>query len=139
MKVLVDTSVWSLALRRRKNALSSTEQQAVHDLHNLIEEGRVVMLGVVRQELLSGIREEEAFEKLERLLEPFEDYPIATADHKAAARLSNAARRRGVTVSTIDALIAAVAVNNQLPVFTTDKDFRHLTAVAKVPLHVPQE
>ena len=137
MKVLVDTSVWSLALRRRKNASSAQEREIVRHLHNLIEEGRVVMLGLVRQELLSGIREEEAFDKLERLLEPFEDYPITTADHKAAARLSNVARSKGATLSTIDALIAAVALNNRLPVFTTDKDFQHLTAVAEIPLHTP--
>jgi predicted nucleic acid-binding protein len=139
MKVLVDTSVWSLALRRRKGALSEREGQIVRNLRELIEEGRVVMPGLVRQELLSGVREEEAFEKLDRLLEPFEDYPVTTADHKTAARLSNLARGRGVTVSTIDALIAAIAMNNQLPVFTTDKDFQHLTAVAEIPLHRTQD
>ena len=110
----------------------------VRDLHDLIEEGRVVMLGLIRQELLQGVREENVFEKLRRMLEPFEDYPVTTADHETAARLSNAARSKGVTVSTIDALIAAVALNNQLPVFTTDKDFQHLTAVAEIPLHVPK-
>ncbi len=135
MKVLVDTSVWSLALRRRKGALSERERQIVRSLSDLVEEGRVVMLGLVRQELLSGVREEEAFERLDRLLEPFEDFTVTTADHRTAARLSNLARSKGVTVSTIDALIAAISVNNRLPVFTTDKDFQHLTAVAEIPLH----
>jgi predicted nucleic acid-binding protein len=139
MKVLVDTSVWSLALRRKKGALSEEERRLTGELKGLVEEGRVVMPGLIRQELLSGLREEDAFERLRGLLEPFEDYPVATADHETAARLSNTARRQGVTVSTIDALIAAVALNSQLPVFTTDKDFQHLAKVVEVPLHTPQD
>ncbi len=138
MKILVDTSVWSLALRRRENVLSAAERGLVNELRGLVEEGRVEVLGLIRQELLTGVREEKAFEKLRSLLEPFEDFPITTADHETAARISNAARSKGVTISTIDALIAAVAANHHMPVFTTDKDFQHLAKVVEVPLHTPQ-
>ena len=138
MKVLVDTSVWSLALRRDGDTLSEEERRFVDELRSIVEDGRVVMLGVIRQVLLSGIKGDKTFQRLENALEPFEDYPLTTADHVRAARLSNLARNNGVIVSKISALVAAVALNNQLPVFTTDKDFQHLTAVAEIPLHVPQ-
>ncbi len=64
MMVLVDTPVWSLALRRRPEHLSTQEQQLTQALAELIREGRVQMLGPIRQELLSGIREEAQFRKL---------------------------------------------------------------------------
>ena len=71
MKVLVDTSVWSLALRRRTERANA----AVDELRSLIDEGRVAMLGIVRQELLSGIRTREAFEQLRDHLRPFSENP----------------------------------------------------------------
>lgn len=63
-KVLVDTSVWSLALRRRRQQLNAEEWELVHELARLIGEGLVVMVGPVRQELLSGLRDDHAFERL---------------------------------------------------------------------------
>jgi predicted nucleic acid-binding protein len=64
MKVLVDTSVWSLALRRNKNAVLSPEQQSVVTaLADLMQDGRAVMMGAIRQELLSGIKTQAGFKK----------------------------------------------------------------------------
>ncbi|HUK48606.1 MAG TPA: hypothetical protein VLW06_13475 [Terriglobales bacterium] len=56
MNVLVDTPVWSLALRRRRQVLSSEESRMCNALAELIREGRVLMIGSIRQELLSGMR-----------------------------------------------------------------------------------
>src|SRR5271165_4163682 len=56
MMVLVDTPIWSLALRRAHHDLAPVQEQQVRILQELISEGRVQLLGVVRQELLSGIR-----------------------------------------------------------------------------------
>jgi len=61
MNVLVDTPVWSLALRRRGVDLNARERVLTQALAELIREGRVQMMGAIRQELLSGIREEERF------------------------------------------------------------------------------
>ena len=56
MMVLADTSIWSVALRRTHQDLASIQKQQARILQELISEGRVQLLGVVRQELLSGIR-----------------------------------------------------------------------------------
>ena len=78
MKVLVDTSVWSLALRRRSRI---GNDDVVAELTSLVEDGRVVMIGPIRQELLSGIRDQAQFENLREHLGAFPDAPIEEADH----------------------------------------------------------
>ena len=117
MKVLVDTSVWSLALRRK------TPGNINGKLINLILASQAVMIGPVRQELLSGISDEEIFESLKSRLEPFEDLQITTSDHETAAQFFNICRVNGIQGSHIDFLICAVAVRGDLHIFTTDKDF----------------
>ena len=90
MKLLVDTSVWSLALRRKDTAsLSPEEQKLKTELTQAIQHGRVVMIGLIRQELLSGIRDQSQFEKVKSSLAPFLDQPISSDDHEDAARLDN--------------------------------------------------
>ncbi len=119
MKVLVDTSVWSAALRRSKR----TEPEVVHELRSLISERRVEIIGPIRQEILSGIREEAQFEKLDKHLRAFPDLEIKTEDYVTAARFFNLCRGKGVQGSNTDFLICAVAVRYRLAIFTTDKDF----------------
>ena len=81
MKVLVDTCVWSLALRRRdKTSLSIDERRLAARLTEAVQDGNVVMIGPIRQEVLSGIKDEAQFVKTERLLDPFPDEPLGTVD-----------------------------------------------------------
>ena len=83
MKLLADTSVWSLALRRRPKAtLSAEESRLKAALAEAISDGRVVMIGPIRQELLSGIKEQLQFEKLRTTLEAFRDEAIDTLTTK---------------------------------------------------------
>ena len=118
---LVDTSVWSLSLR--KKALTVEEEKNVNELKELIHELRVGLIGVIRQELLSGISDEEKFALLKEKLQPFEDLPLTQNDFEKAAEFSNLCRKNGIQGSHIDFLICAVAYNNKLSIFTTDKDF----------------
>jgi predicted nucleic acid-binding protein len=138
VNVLVDTSVWSLALRRRPLDLSSAEQSAVAELTQLIRHGRVRILGLIRQELLSGIKTAAQFEKLRAALRAFPDDPVGTADHEAAAKAGNTCRSRGVVVSLVDILICTVATTRGWAVFTTDADFTRYANVLPVKLHVPR-
>jgi len=131
MKVLVDTSVWSLALRRRTWA----DDPAVDELRSLIDEGRVAMVGPIRQELLSGLRAPEAFEALRDHLRPFADEPLDTADFERAAEHFNTCRARGVQGSNTDFLICAVAERRKLPILTNDADFSRVAAILPVTLH----
>ena len=131
MKVLVDTSVWSLALRRG----GETEPGSAHELRNLIADGRVQMIGPIRQEILSGVREEGQFKELEARLSAFPDLPLTSEDHVAAARFFNLCRAKGVQGSNTDFLICAVAVRHRLAIFTTDKDFTLYAKHLPIVLH----
>jgi predicted nucleic acid-binding protein len=134
MMVLVDTPVWSLALRRKRGDLNSQEQRLTAALAELIREGRAQMVGVVRQELLSGIREEERFRKLREYLRAFEDPQLEAEDYEEAARMNNQCRSKGVPGSAIDFLICAVAERRGWQVFTTDRDFARYTKVLGVKM-----
>jgi predicted nucleic acid-binding protein len=131
MNVIVDTSVWSLALRR----LSVSSNAVVKELHSLVTEGRVAMLGVIRQELLSGIRADSQFEKLRDHLRVFPDVSIASSDHEEAALFSNRCRAAGIQGSHTDFLICAVATHHGFAILTMDNDFHHFAKILPVVLH----
>lgn len=131
MRVLVDTSVWSEALRQRKKL----ESEPVKELRSLILEHRVEIIGPVRQEILSGLREEAQFERLEKQIAAFPDILLETADHTMAAKFFNTCRVRGVQGSNTDFLICAAAVRRDLAIFNTDKDFPLFAKHLPILLH----
>lgn len=131
MKVLVDTSVWSLALRRSK----SENGPEAAELAALVDEGRVVMIGAIRQELLSGIRVASAFQRLRDQLRAFPDLPLIAGDHEEAADCFNRCRTRGIQGSNTDFLICALSLRHRVAVFTTDKDFERYARVLPFKLH----
>ncbi len=139
MNVLVDTSVWSLALRRRGKDLNPAERAAVAELTNLIKEGRAKIIGLVRQELLSGIKATGQYEKLRAVLRSFPEEPVSTDDYEAAAKAGNDCRARGVAVSVSDMLICAIAAGRDWSVFTADPDFNSYAKVLLFKLHMPRE
>ncbi len=139
MNVLVDTSVWSLALRRKGQDLNAAEKAAVSELTGLIQEGRARIIGLVRQELLSGIKTTGQYEKLRGLLRTFPDEAIATPDYETAAKAGNDCRAKGVAVSVSDMLICAIALTREWSIFTTDPDFRNYAKVLPVKLHTPRK
>ncbi|HOT46588.1 MAG TPA: PIN domain-containing protein [Spirochaetota bacterium] len=119
MNVLVDTPVWSLALRRNANL----DNGYVRELTELIHELRVAIIGPIRQELLSGIPDHVKFIMLRDTLKSFEDIPIETEHYELAAELFNHCRKKGIQGSHVDFLICAVSIRNRLQIFTLDKDF----------------
>lgn len=135
MKVLVDTSVWSLALRRGKQSIAAQAKE----LRQLIQDHRVQMIGPIRQEILSGIRNDSQFNKLKKHLESFPDLPILTDDYVRAAKFFNLCRSKGIQGSNTDFLICSVAVRNKLSIFTTDKDFELFSKHIKIALHQAEQ
>jgi predicted nucleic acid-binding protein len=135
MMVLVDTSVWSLALRRKQTDLSPGEQGLTEALRELVQEGRAQIAGPIRQELLSGLREEESFQKLRDYLRAFDEPQLQIADYEEAARMNNVCRARGVAGSAVDFLICAVAHLRGWQVFTTDRDFTRYGKVLPLRLY----
>jgi predicted nucleic acid-binding protein len=137
MKVLVDTSVWSLALRRRPGHLAAAEERLRDELADLVRGGRVVMIGPIRQELLSGVRTEAEHGRLRAHLRAFDDEPLVTADYETAAEAHNRCRTAGVAGSAIDFLICAAASRRDLAILTTDQDFERYSRVLGLRLHGP--
>ncbi len=138
MDILIDTSVWSLALRRRTRQLSPSEVQMHREWSDLVQEGRAAIIGPVRQELLSGIQAENAFERLRERLRAFEDISLTTDDYEEAARFNNRCRASGVAGSAVDLLICAAAARCDLPIFTVDADFGRYARLLPVKLHGPR-
>lgn len=136
MIVLVDTPVWSLALRRQHGNLDARSQRRRQALEELIREGRAQLMGPIRQELLSGIREEERFLKLRGYLRAFEEPGLQAADYEEAARMHNQCRARGIAGSAGDFLICAVAHRRGWQIFTTDLDFAHYARVLPIQLYI---
>jgi predicted nucleic acid-binding protein len=135
MRVLVDTPVWSLALRRKAADLGARERRLTEALAELIREGRAQIVGAVRQELLSGIRDAEKFEQLRLHLRAFDEPAVGADDYEEAARMHNRCRSRGIAGSAVDLLICAVAERRQWQVFTTDRDFERYRKVLAVRLY----
>jgi predicted nucleic acid-binding protein len=134
MNIVVDTSVWSLALRRQR---SSRTAEAI-ELAELIREGRAAVLGPVRQELLSGVSDQRQYETLRDYLRAFPDVALVSDDYEEAATFFNRCRAKGVQGSNTDFLICAVAARRRLEILTTDSDFRHFAKVLPIQLHAPR-
>jgi hypothetical protein len=133
--VLVDTSIWSLALRRTATNLNPREQRLADALIELIRDGRAQLVGPVRQELLSGIRYENAFTRVRDQLRAFDEPSLDPADYEEAAQIHNRCRSRGVSGSSIDFLICATASRRGWQVFTTDQDFTRYAHVVPLSLY----
>lgn len=131
--MLVGTSIWSLALRHRKQP----PPPEAEELRRLITAHVVEIIGPIRQEVLSGVREPAQFERLETHLAAFPDLPLVAEDYVDAAKFYNICRAKGVQGSNTDFLICAAAVRRDLSVFTADGDFRHLAKCLPVVLHEP--
>ena len=124
MKVLIDTSVWSQALRRSSAQSSSAAQEGVvSELKELIHDARIAMLGPVRQELLSGVKTQKQFETLQQILSVFSDEPLRMEDYELAAKNFNQCRQGGVQGSNTDFLICAVSMSRGWPIYSLDRDF----------------
>jgi predicted nucleic acid-binding protein len=134
MKVLVDTSVWSLALRRNP----PSDGPEVREIIELISEVRVQMIGPVRQELLSGVKNQTQFRKLRDHLRAFPDLELTHRDYETAAEFFNLCRGNGIQGSNIDFLICSVAARHKIPIFTTDGDFTLFQPHLPIMLHSPR-
>ncbi len=131
MSLLVDTSVWSLALRRDIEAIEPQVQELKEALFG---SEVVVTTGLVLQELLQGFSGPKA---QAQIVERFAALPLLQPDrddHIGAAAVRNTCRQAGVQIGTIDALLAQLCIRHQLTLLTTDKDFTH--AAKHCPLRV---
>ena len=126
MNTLVDTSVWSLALRRD----SPPDIAELTELERTLRAGMVVSTGLVLQELLQGFSRPKAHNLI---VEKFRAFPLIVPDredHISAADLRTRCRKRGVQIGTIDALLAQLCIRHDLQILTTDQDFQSIARIA---------
>ena len=131
MKVLADTPVWSAAFRRA-DGVSALRGE----LEWLVANGAVAILGPIRQELLSGIKERAQFDQVRTALRHFPDVNLQVEDFETAAEYFNLCRSKGVQGSMTDFLICAVAARTGMEIFTTDGDFQHYRKHLPIALYV---
>lgn len=135
MNVLVDTDVWSEALRKKKGKKSDY----VLELIDLIQEGRLEMIGPIRMEILSGIRETETFDAFSDKLATFPDRPMDSSVYVMAARFYNLCRIKGIQGSNTDFQICACAVQWNIPILSKDKDYKRYKELIPIDLIKPRE
>jgi predicted nucleic acid-binding protein len=123
-----------LAFRRKPLSQSGPEWLLVQALSELVQKGQAQIVGLIRQELLSGIREDAQFRRLRNALRSYDDTAVETEDHEEAARMSNTCRKHGVAGSPIDLLICAVAARRHWKILTTDGDFTRYARILNVQL-----
>ncbi|MGV1098570.1 type II toxin-antitoxin system VapC family toxin [Thiovibrio sp. JS02] len=134
MKIIVDTCIWSFALRRNESKSSNL----VDELSELISEVRVQLIGPIRQELLSGIKSKTQFNKLKKHLSAFPDLPLLSNDFELAADFFNLARSKGIQGSNTDFIICSLAYSHKMSIFTSDKDFESYATVLPIKLYEPR-
>jgi predicted nucleic acid-binding protein len=131
LSLFVDTSVWSLALRR--DAPAATPE--VLALVRSIEASETILTtGLVLQELLQGFSGPKA---RTQILDRFSAVPLVAPDredHIAAAELRNRSRRAGIQIGSIDALLAQLCLRHDLTMLSTDKDFGHVARICGLKL-----
>jgi len=131
IKLLIDTSVWSEALRRKEKSLNSSETLVRRIIENNDE---IVIVGIILQEILSGITNEKLFLEILNILNDFSYVEITKEDYIHAAELRNKCKQRGITAGSFDFLIASVAIRNKLMLVTYDNDFKNISKYTELKI-----
>ncbi len=134
MNVIVDTDVWSEAFRKK-----GPKTDYVDELRCLIEEGRVQMIGVIRMEILCGLKSEKTFALLKDSLAAFPDLKLDSEMYILAAQFFNLCRSKGIQGSSIDFLICACSVHWDYPILSKDKDYLNYRKYLPIELVKPRK
>lgn len=121
---LVDTSVWSEALRR-KNVSIKSENTFLYQL--IQNEENIFLAGVILQELLSGIKNEKTFIEIKDILLNFDLIESETEDYIFAASIQNKISSKGISASTVDLLLVSIAIRRDYYLLSYDKDFKYIS------------
>jgi predicted nucleic acid-binding protein len=126
--ILVDTSVWI-------DFFSASPGRAGEELRRMIGEAEPFALtGVIVTEILQGLRRDvhrmEDFLSMWELLEP-----LGFSTYREASSISRLARSKGISLKTIDTLIAAIALERHASLFSLDKDFSRIARITPLRLY----
>jgi predicted nucleic acid-binding protein len=121
--IIIDTTVWSKVFRRKK--ISVEDQHIVNAFYAISDIKNEILIGPVRQEILSGIADYNVFSSLKPKLDGANNYEVQLDDHDLAAEYCNFCRKNGIQGSPTDFIICAVAYRYNFEIFTEDRDFIH--------------
>lgn len=126
--ILVDSSVWI-------DFFSSAPSRAGDELRRMISDAEPFALtGVVITEILQGLTRDAR--RIEQYLSQWDLLePSGFRTYREAAAIFRLGRAKGVSLTTIDVLIAAVALEHRARVFTLDKDFTRIARLTGLPLY----
>lgn len=124
IRLLIDTSVWSEALRRKEKSLDLSETLVRAIIENNDE---IVIIGIILQEILSGITDDKLFAEIKAVLNDLSYIDITKEDYIYAAELRNRCKKKGIVAGSFDFLIASVSIRNKLTLVTYDKDFINIS------------
>lgn len=134
MSLLVDTSVWSLSLRR-----DAPDLPEVRELRRALGGNDLVMTtGIILQELLQGLVSSNSRARMRDRMSRLSKVTVDLDDHLAAAEAFVACRERGVQLGTVDALLATLCVRRGLTLLTTDRDFVHAAPILGLRVWRPE-
>jgi len=131
--IACDTSALSHFLRRSPESAG----EVALTVERLIESNELALFGIVRQEVLSGIRRAERFASITLATQALPLFCADDDDHTTAAKFFNACRTKGIQGSPIDFLICAMAVRREFPIYTTDPDFGLYEPIIPIELYRP--
>lgn len=134
MNVLVDNSVWVTALGKSHGQTNAADQSTA-ELSKLIGDGRVVMIGPIRQAILSGLKNDQQFQAVAEKLAAFPDLPVHRSTYELAAELCNQCRRAGIPGEHQDFLITAAAVENDIALYTRRPQFTQYARYSLLKLY----
>ena len=129
--VIIDTCMWSLAFRGKV----PREARVANEISRLIDENRARIIGIIRQEVLSGFSDFQSYKELGDKLRYFPNESVIDADYETAAEYSNLCRKNGLQGSHTDFFICAVSIRLKMKIYTNDKDFRHYANFLPLELH----
>jgi len=132
---MVDTSVWSHYLRRHRFNPDDPYVQAL--LAHTRADDAVLTIGVILEEILSGVRSDKDFDWVLRVMSRVPMIPLGRETYVSAARLRNRCRTQGVQATTVDCLIAATCIERGYPLLTADRDFVHIAEHSELILLPP--
>ena len=135
MNLIVDTSVWSLFLRR--DNIEQDNPFVVQLRKHIENEDCIHLVGLILQELLDGLKSSRHFDVILDYFDDFSLIELTRDDFIEAACLKNKCRERGVQAGAVDFLIAATAINRNYPLLTADKDFQHIAKHCRLMLIEP--
>jgi predicted nucleic acid-binding protein len=130
MRVLIDTCIWSRVFRYKDPVLADSEY-----LRQLVEIDKAMIIGPIRQEFLSGIKEIGKYKKFIDDFRSFQDLPMTTEIFESAAFMFNECSRHGISASSVAMMICAAAKKYNLEIWTIDPDFNHYKKFIDIKLH----